>query len=512
MNRPTNKQWLPITLPKRLLAVFLLLLQIFLYAYFIFSSGAFSTATTVVLWVVGVVAALCVVTRKGESAYKLTWIFFILSLPLFGAFMYLMLMGNTSGLRFKRRVRESEAHAWPYLKPEEETEPMTALDERKELRYLSSHVGFPVCGQTDAAFFPSGEAMFAALKEMLMRAKQYIFLEFFIISEGEMWGEILDILKQKAAEGVTVRLLYDDVGSFLLLPHRYPKMLEKYGIEAKVFNPFVPVLKSEQNNRDHRKIVVVDGIHAITGGVNLADEYINRIEKHGHWNDAAVRVSGRAAWSLAVFFLQMWEVCSKKREELLDFYPKAGFPRFDFCEGAVVPYVDDPLDNEAVGEQVYLQMIGTAREYVYITTPYLIIDDKMVTALTSAAKSGVDVCIVVPHHWDKRVVHATTRTYYWELIASGVRVYEYTPGFIHAKTVVSDDKVATVGTVNFDYRSLYLHFECGVFFYDHKTIWDVKSNFLRILEVSEEIRCQRARVPFLSRLWESFLRLLSPIM
>ncbi len=510
MKKRTKNLWLPVALPGRVLAVLLLLAQIALYAYFIFNSNLLSTAATVLLWLLSVVVALCVITKRGESAYKLTWIFFILSLPLFGAFMYLILMSSTSGFRFKKRIRESVEHTRPCL---DHGDARTAVScERKEARYLSTYLGFPACKETEAEFLPSGEAMFSSLKEMLSRAEKYIFLEFFIIRDGDMWQEILEILKKKTAEGVTVRLLYDDVGSFLLLPRKYPKILAKYGIEAKVFNPFVPVLKSEQNNRDHRKIAVVDGKYAITGGVNLADEYVNRTEKHGHWNDAAVRITGRAAWTLTVCFLQMWEACQGRREDVLSFYPREGFPSFPQSGGCVIPYVDDPFDGETVGEQVYLQMIAAAEKYIYITTPYLIIDSKMVSALVSAAKSGVDVRVVVPHRWDKRVVHATTRTYYRELTQAGVRVYEYTPGFMHAKTVVSDDKVATVGSVNFDFRSLYLHFECGVFFFNHSVVDRVKNKFIEVLAVSEEIKKKEGRPSFLSRLRASVLRLLSPLM
>lgn len=495
---------------KRFVAILLLLLQLFLYAYFVFSSSKLSGVVTAFFWVLGIAVALCVVTRKGDTAYKLAWIFFILAFPLFGGFLYLLLVGNLSQWRFKRKVATSVASLPQGLRLAGESDALGR--ERREIRYLTETLSFSLYDGTDAAFLPSGEEMFKELKQMLRGAERYIFLEFFIVSEGEMWGEILDILEEKAKNGVTVRVIYDDMGSLFSLPSRYKNRLTQLGIDAYAFNPFVPFLRLEQNNRDHRKIAVADGKVAITGGVNLADEYINRIDKHGHWNDAAVMVSGKAAWALTVFFLHMWEVCAGKREDVAFFLPTGGFGVFPRIEGGVVPYADDPTDDEAVGEQVYLHMITSARRYVYITTPYLIIDDKMLCALTSAAKSGVDVRVVLPHHWDKRIVHATTRTYYRELIRAGVRVYEYTPGFMHAKTVVSDDEVATVGTVNFDFRSLYLHFECGVLFYHHPVIRDVKENFLRITECSEEIRILPRQKGLLARLWASLLRLFSPLM
>ena len=503
-----KKHFFPAVARKRFLAIVLLLLQIGFFAYILLSGSFLSTTAWLVLSIISVIVALFVVTKKGESAYKLTWIFFILSFPIFGAFMYLILASSVTRKALAKRAQEAAERTSELITAFCVDEPSCA---RREVLYLSKSVGFPAYSDTDAAFLPSGESMHERLKDMLEQAERYIFLEFFIIGEGEMWEEILSILKQKAAEGVTVRLIYDDMGSFMILPGQYPKQLRKWGIEAVAFNPFVPILKLEQNNRDHRKIAVVDGKVAITGGINLADEYINLFEKYGHWNDAAVMVKGRAAWSLTLFFLQMWEVCRKEQEDLTRYFPKEPFSSFK-SKGLVLPYADNPLDDENVGERVYLQIISSAQKYVYITTPYLIIDDKMTAALIIAAKSGVDVRIVVPHHWDKRIVHMTTRSYYRELIEAGVRIYEYTPGFMHAKTVVSDDVIATVGSTNFDFRSLYLHFECGVLLYDHESIGAVKNNFLRILQVSEEMACPVRRFGFWGRLWYSVLRLLSPLM
>ncbi len=505
-----KKHFFSATARKRFLVVFLLLLQIGSFAYILLSGSFLSTTAWVALNVVSVVVALFVVTKKGESAYKLTWIFFILSFPIFGAFMYLILASSITRKALAARVAEATKETHAYLRSFVAEEGRACT--RKEVVYLSDSVGFPACCNTEACFLPSGESMFEKLKEALEQAEKYIFLEFFIVGEGEMWQEILAILKRKAAEGVTVRLIYDDVGSFVILPSKYPKKLKKYGIDAVAFNPFVPILKLEQNNRDHRKIAVVDGKIAITGGINLADEYINLYEKYGHWNDAAVLVKGKAAWALALLFLQMWAVCRKKKEDVMCFLPQQDvLPEMKY-EGLVLPYADNPLDDENVGERVYWQMIANAQKYVYITTPYLVIDDKMTAALVIAAKSGVDVRIVVPHHWDKRIVHMTTRTYYRELIEAGVQVYEYTPGFMHAKTVVSDDVIATVGSTNFDFRSLYLHFECGVLFYGHPEIKAIKENFLRITSVSEKQACPTGKFGFWKRLWYSILRLLSPLM
>ena len=495
---------------KRPVVVLLLLAQLFFYAVFVFGSSRSSVAVAVSFWIMGALLALFAVTRKSESPYKLSWIFFILALPLFGGFFYLLLVGNFSQIRFKKRVASSVDRMPDALR----LAPMDEVDlrERRELAYLAGTLPFTAYDHAEASFLASGEEMFARLKRMLLGAERYIFLEYFLIGEGELWTEVLSILKEKAAEGVKVRIVYDDVGSLFSLPSDHARALSQYGIEVRAFNPFVPFLRLEQNNRDHRKIAVVDGREAITGGINLADEYINRAPKYGHWNDAAVWLSGKAAWPFTVFFLQTWEVCCRKKENLAIYLPKSLPSPIAREKGIAVPYADDPTDEETVGEQVYLYMIHSAKRYIYITTPYLIIGDKMLCALTSAAKSGVDVRILLPHHWDKRIARATTRTYYRELMEAGVRVYEYTPGFMHAKTVVSDDEVAAVGTVNFDFRSFCLHFECGVFFYRHSVVRDVKEKFLKSMKSSEKMTVTPCRRRICTRLWESLLRLLSPLL
>lgn len=327
-----------------------------------------------------------------------------------------------------------------------------------------------------------------------------------------MWNGILEILKQKAAEGVKVRIIYDDMGCFLLLPQNYPAQLKKYGIDCVLFNPFMPMLTAMQNNRDHRKIAVIDGKTAFTGGINLADEYINAIDKHGHWRDSAIMIKGKAAWSFTLMFLQMWELCKKTDEDYSVYYPWNDEPCSVPNDGFVQPYSDSPMDTENVGEHVYLQMINNAKDYVYINTPYLIVDDSMISALSLAAKSGVDVRIVTPHKWDKWIVHKATRSYYYELIKAGVKIYEYTDGFNHSKTFVSDDTTATVGTINMDFRSLYLHFECGVWLCGSKAVKDIKEDFLSTLEVCQQItEDDCSKNPFV-RLLQQILRLFAPLM
>lgn len=354
--------------------------------------------------------------------------------------------------------------------------------------------------------------MFARLIEELKKAESYIFLEYFIVEEGQMWNTILDVLTQKAAQGVEVRCMYDDVGCFFRLPKDYPAKLEKRGIQCAVFNPFVPFLSAMQNNRDHRKIAVIDGKVAFTGGVNLADEYINAISRFGHWKDAACMLEGEAAWGFTLIFLQMWSTCCRTQEGFAKYYPWKAQPCPVKSDGLVQPYADSPMDRENVGEHVYLQIIHNAKRYLYINTPYLIVDDTVASALKLAAKSGVDVRIVTPHIWDKKLVHITTRSYYRDFIKAGIKIYEYSNGFIHSKTFVSDDEVATVGTTNLDFRSLYLHFECGVWMYRSRAVEQIKADFLNTLKICQPVSEQDCRVGLIKQIFQDVLKLFAPLM
>ncbi|HWR61453.1 MAG TPA: phospholipase D-like domain-containing protein, partial [Clostridia bacterium] len=331
--------------------------------------------------------------------------------------------------------------------------------------------------------------------------------------KGVMWNSILEILKEKAAQGLDVRVIYDDVGCLMTLPYGYEKELGRMGIKCYVFNPFVPVLSIRLNNRDHRKIAIIDGHTAFTGGINLADEYINAYEKHGHWKDAAIVLHGEAVWSLTVMFLSMWSFLSKTNESYEEFKPPVAYCRSIEAEGYVQPYADSPLDDESVGESVYLNLIGEAQEYVYISTPYLILDNEMSAALCLAAKRGVDVRIVTPHIADKWYVHSVSRSNYQVLLDSGVKIYEYTPGFIHSKTFVVDDVFAVVGTINLDYRSLFLHFECGVWMYRTKSVLEVKSDYLQMLQICQSITPDYNRnLSWHKRLGRTILKLFAPLM
>ena len=510
-----NQRWFRALFRRRVLIIILLLIQAAFIAYLVLTGSQVFKWINTILRIVSFLAALYVVSRKDKGAYKTAWIFLILVFPLFGGLFYLLFHSQTTTRRAAKNIKNTEEKTAPlYLLPGDgytEAKEQTG-DLFPQVRYLQDHVGYPVYSNTMVTFYSPGEAMLEALLPELEKAEHYIFLEFFIVQEGTMWNSILDILKRKAQQGVTVRLMYDDVGCFLLLPTDYPKQLKQMGIECVKFNPFRPFLTAIQNNRDHRKIISIDGKVALTGGINLADEYINAIEKHGHWKDSAIKVEGKAAWSFTLMFLQMWEVCKKRNEDFTCYYPWKDVPCPVPANGFVQPYADSPTDTENVGEHVYLQILNQAKDYVYINTPYLIVDDSMVSALSLAAKRGVDVRIITPHKWDKWAIHMTTRSYYRELVKAGVKIYEYTNGFNHSKTFVSDDKVATVGTTNLDFRSLYLHFECGALMFDSPAVMQVKKDFLTTLPICQPITEAECNANVFMRLFQDVLRLFAPLM
>ena len=500
---------------RRLLTIILLLIQVWFLLDLVIRGSLLSQRISEVLTLASILAVLYIVSKKGKGAYKTAWAILILAFPLFGGLFYLLYCLQTSSRYFSHHIGRVQEKAQPlFALPGTAGEEAAARfpEHQTQIRYLQYYAGFPAYANTSARYLSPGESFWEELLAQLEKAEHYIFLEYFIVQEGEMWGKILEILKRKAAGGVLVRVLYDDFGCLLKLPKGYARQLREYGIECCVFNPFRPVLSAMQNNRDHRKIAVIDGKVAFTGGVNLADEYINAVQRFGHWLDAAVVLEGSAAWSLTLIFLQTWTLCSRQEEDYGRYDPWKDEPCPVQAEGYVQPYADSPLDDENVGEHVYQQILNTARDYVYINTPYLIIDDSTVSALCLAAKSGVDVRIVAPHKADNWFVHMTTRSYYRDLIRGGVKVYEYTPGFIHSKTFVSDDSVAVVGSTNMDFRSLYLHFECGALLLGSSAVMEVKEDFLRTLESCQPIRYEDCRGNIFLRLLQDVLRLFAPLM
>ena len=459
------------------------------------------------------IVALVVVNRPANPAAKITWILLIMLFPIFAIPFYFFVDAELGHRLARARCREIAEQTLPLLKPQPaaaaalaQASPGTA----SLANYLLRTGGFPVFQNSSAAFYPLGESAFKAILKALQSAEKFIFIEYFIIKEGYMWGRILNILEAKAASGVEVRVLYDGTCALYNLPYQYPRQLEQLGLQCRMYAPLKPLVSTHYNNRDHRKILVVDGRCAFTGGINLSDEYINRTHPHGHWKDVALQVAGEAVPSFTHMFLQMWNASGRGLE---DFSPYLRAVRPVQAPGWVLPYGDSPFNGENMAEMVYIDILNRAEKYVHIMTPYLIIDHEMATALTFAAKRGVDVKIITPGRPDKKTVFALTRSYYRELIEGGVEIHEYAPGFVHAKTFVSDGSTAVTGSVNLDYRSLYLHFECAALLYGCGAVADIEADFQATLRKCRQITLADCKKDKLTRRLTGYLlRPLAPLM
>lgn len=455
---------------------------------------------------------LDIITSKSNPVYKIAWLIPVLTLPIFGMLIYVIFGSKRIKDHDAKKMLEIQKRSMKVLNNNVIREIYT-LDKYAALQsnYLLKNAYTPAFKNTTTKYYKSGEDIFEPLLESLRNAQKYIFLEYFIIEEGKMWNSILEILIEKVKVGVDVRLIYDDMGCLFTLPNNYNKKLNNLGIKCKVFNPFVPVLSSRFNNRSHRKLAIIDGITSFTGGFNIADEYINEKEKFGYWKDSGIMIKGEASWGMSMMFLVLWNYLEGEEIDFKSFRPH--YIKHEEAQGYVQPYSDSPFDDEYVGENVYLNLINKATKYVYITTPYLIIDNELYQALTTAAKSGIDVRIITPHVPDKWYVHSVTKSYYEQLVECGVKIYEYTPGFIHSKLFVVDDVYATVGSINLDYRSLYLHFECGVWLYKTKAALEIKEDFLETVKQSQEITLEMTKdISIIRRVGRSVLRAFGPLM
>lgn len=463
--------------------------------------------------VFSLVLIIAIINDDSNPTFKMAWMIPMLIFPIFGAPLYLIFGRKTVSKRIIKKLHDSFASSNEILHENNKNlEELSQIDYSiyKQFNYISNTAGSNVYKKTQTKFLATGEEFFENLLIELEKAEKFIFLEYFIISKGKMWDAVLDILIRKAKQGVEVRLLYDDLGTINYLEKNYAKHLNSLGIKTAIFNQFVPSLDSFLNYRDHRKITVIDGNVGFTGGINLADEYINEIERFGHWQDSSVMIKGDAVTRLTVMFLQIWYFTNLTEEKNYDKYFNTESYEDD---GYVQPFSDSPISGHLTGELAYMNMINNAKKYVYITTPYLILDNEMITAMRLAVESGVDVRIITPHIPDKWYVHAVTISNYPTLLKAGIKIYEYTPGFIHAKTIVADDEIAIVGTTNFDFRSFYLHFENGVLMYKSKCVTEVKNEFDRILEKCTEITIESYEsLPWREKFKGKVLKLFSPMM
>ena len=457
---------------------------------------------------------LRLLNSKMNPTAKISWLVVIMLMPVFGALLYWYTQSDVGHRALKERLGQLIRETKEKLPQSEET--LQSLKEKNPgAASLAHYIGrsgcHPVCQNTSVTYFPLGEDKFAEMLTQLEKAEHFIFLEYFIVDEGLMWGKVLEILARKASEGVEVRMMYDGTCEFSTLPGDYPKRLAALGIQCKEFAPITPFVSTHYNYRDHRKILVIDGHTAFNGGVNLADEYINRVEKYGHWKDTAVMIKGEAVKSFTLMFLQMWNVDVKEPE----FDKYLAYPTLapEHASGFVLPYGDCPLDDDKVGERVYMDLLNRAEKYVHIMSPYLILDGEMETAIKFAAERGVDVSLILPGIPDKKFPYALAKTHYASLLDSGVKIYEYTPGFVHAKVFVSDDREAVVGTINLDYRSLYHHFECATYMYETACIGQIEEDFQATRQKCREVSFETVRKEkLLVKIEGRLLKVIAPLM
>lgn len=492
------KRLVKMILSRTSLILLLLLAQIALFLFLIDWVSQYKYINTI-FYAISVLIVIYLITKEENPQYKLTWIIPILIFPLFGGIFYLL---------YRQRNIGKKVLARHYSIDDKRAEYVSDLDQHlksKNMNYLHN-LNWPTYMHTKTDFLGSGKEMLKAMLDDMKKAEKYIFLEFFIINKGEMWNQVLAVLKEKAAQGVEIRILYDDFGSSTL-PYRYAKKLKNDGINAINFNPMRLHLNFAMNYRDHRKIVVIDGKVAYTGGINIGDEYINLTQPFGHWHDAGIRLEGDAVWSLIIGFLENWKFSSK---EDIDYTQYRAEHKLE-SDGYITPFTDTPLDTETTTKNIYLSLVSEAQKSIYITSPYLIIDNELLTALKYAAKSGVDVKIIIPYIPDKRIIFMVTESYVPELMESGVHVYRYKPGFIHSKMMIVDEKKALIGTANLDFRSLYLHFENSVYLEKTKSINDMVSFFNKTIEKSIYIKNSGKR-HILYRIVQILLRGFSSLM
>lgn len=466
--------------------------------------------------VLSVIICIYVINRDSDTSSKILWVFMIMVLPVFGGIMYLLFGGRKIP---KALMVEDRQASIDYVLYRERTKKaiqnIAASDPTlKKMSNMALNNGsFPTYDNTSAYYYPTGQEQFASILNELEKAEKYIFIETYILDEGLMWTKLLDVLQRKAAQGVDVRMIYDDFGSILNMDKNYPAYLRSLGIDSHTFNPIRPQLAIQMNNRDHRKTIIVDGKTAFTGGTNIADEYINEKERFGYWKDMGAMVKGPAVESFVIAFLQIWNYASDTNTPY-DHYVRLP-EEFEEQQGKgyVIPFFDSPTDSNMLGKNFHLNMLASAQESCWITTPYLILDAEMISAMELAVKNGVDVRVVVPGIPDKKMVYSVTQAHIRTLIEKGVRVYVYTPGFIHGKVTLSDGKHALCGTVNMDFRSYYYNYECGIWMYDTECIPDIKEDFEQIFSVSQEVsQADVEAINPLVRLYQNVLRIFSPLL
>lgn len=499
---------------KALIVAVLILLQIIALCISIIYLASYYAYLSSFLSILSIIMTVIVINRGGNSSYKIAWIILIMAFPLFGGIFYLLFGNKKMPKKQVEQNLEMTKQMARYLeKNKSYTEELKDkdADAYKFAYYLENHSGFPLYANCDTTYLSSGEMYFEYLLKELKKAEKYIFMEYFIIEEGIFFNSILEVLQEKVVQGVEVYFIYDDAGCVAKVPSHYDSKLRKMGIHCLVFNPIEPQLLIHMNHRDHRKITVIDGKVAFTGGINLADEYINAKVLFGKWVDSGVMIKGDAVWAFALMFIQFYNFSADDKILNYDKYHYENEP-YD-QKGYVLPYNDSPLDEEIIGENVHISILNMAHQYVYIKTPYLICDNEVMTALQLAAKMGVDVRIMLPHIPDKWFVHVVSRAYYKPLLEAGVKILEYENGFVHSKEFISDDRVGMIGSTNMDYRSYYLHHECGVWLYNDDVVLEMKRAYEKHCEECIQIDLHYFdNENIVTKLIRQILRLFAPIM
>jgi len=496
----------------------LVILEVLLLAYLFIELSAYSVYFLILVVAMNILILVAIINADYNPEYKLTWLAVVLVTPVLGGLLYVMFRRRRMSKREARLAEEIIGELNSYNGNDEDFSRLgeeSPLAAGKAMAIVSSDPTAEVFSHTVSRYFALGEDMYRAMLEDLSRAEKYIFLEYFTLEEGVMLDGIVELIKKKAAEGVDVRLLYDDVGSMSRLPVDFDTRLRECGISVLHFSPITPRIAAEHNNRDHRKILSIDGKIGYTGGINVSDEYINERERFGHWKDGGIRLEGEAVIGLTKLFLTLWDVTRGKKSD----YAELIAPLYDGERslgdgGYYIPFGSGPAPvyEKQVGKRVFIDIINQAQSYVYITTPYLIIDYDLTEALTGAASRGVDVRIITPGIPDKKIVKVMTKSAYPYLIRSGVKIYEYTPGFIHEKLLISDDKYAVVGTINLDYRSLVHHFEDAVWLYKTDTVLDIREGYMKTLEVSERITKDNLRLNLPEIIMRCLIRIFAPLL
>lgn len=491
----------------------IIMIQLYFLMKIFYSTLEYSVILQQSLLFLSVVMVIYILNKKDNPSFQLAWCILILALPLFGGVAYLLFGGKKIPKMLRNEMTKSIHESNAMLNRDENLQ--SAIKKYDEdvavlFNYVQNCGYYPYYDKTQSQYYPSGEVAFEAILKDLKQAKHFIFLEFFIIKEGKMWNEILEVLQQKVQEDIEVYVMYDDAGCVQTLPYRYEEYLNQLGIKCVIFNKLEARLAIKMNNRDHRKLIVIDNQIAYFGGINLSDEYINEWKRFGYWKDSAIRIEGKAVWSATVMFIQFYNAIAKRKLIYQDFK----IPCMENeSEQFILPFSDSPTDDEQIGKNIHINLINKAKKYIYIHTPYLIIDYDMTMSLTRASKNGVEVIITTPAIPDKKYVFAITRNNYQKLLKAGVKIYEFTPGFLHSKNFVCDDLVALVGTINMDYRSYYLHYECGVLVADKQVVLDVKEDYLATLKQSKRIYLEDMEdTNIFMKMIRAFLNIFAPLM